>query len=478
MSEYLYKPEPGQVFELSNEQIRAFHRQNMREKRAGQRMTASSCRGENFWNQCDNFHAAMDMEYLQRDPLTAGLQIEYPHGVVLRQSARSGFFRGENQLYERSVPTLLRKLKRDYLSDTAGQELYRMVADMRIYEFKCLIGQFEHVREWKECDVLYDVLAQHYGLETCWMDVTSDFDVALFFACCYFDRSVGAFRPLTKEQTEQNEKTRYGVIYHMPAWVMGSRWDTELEKFSGCSDEVTAQEGDKKRYRSYEHPKFRGQVQNLIYPIGFQPFMRCSMQNGYAIYMRKALPLQDDMFFQRLRFRHSQELSQRIFDAMDGGRKIYPHEGLNRVQFLIDRIAGATDFSYDAFRYALYRSHAYSLAMEEQCKEALERFVVDGKRITIGKTAAWRLSSGRRAQINREHAQFSLQSMYGIVPQRRTVMPAGAGMFAPFMLPGRENEPGVVDFKAREMSGCTNLWTISQMRMMHTLLFREAPEYL
>ncbi len=477
MSEYLYKPEPGRVFELSTEQIAAFQRQNQREARRGERMTASSYRGENYWNQCSDFSAAMDLEYLYRDPLTAGMQIEYPHGVVLRQPARSSFFRGENQLYEHSVPTLLRRLNQAYRGDAAAQELYRMVADMRIYEFKCLLEQFEHVQSWSESDVLYDVLAQHYGLETCWMDMTSDFDVALFFACCYYDAKAGAFRPLTREQTEQSEQTRWGVIYHMPAHVMGSRWDMELDKFSGCSKEVIGQEAEGKRYRLYEHPEYQGPVQNLIYPIGFQPFMRCSMQSGYGIYMREFQPLQSDMFFQRLKFRHSQELSERIFDAMGGGEKIYPHEGLNRIQFLIDDIAGATDFSRDAFRYALFRSHAYRLDMEEQCLRDLERFSVGGKRVTVGKTNGRRLSGGKRRLINQEYADFSLYEQYHILPLARKIVPAGAGVFAPYMLPGGDDEPGVADFKAREMSGCTNLWTISYLRLMYTLKYAKAPEF-
>lgn len=478
MPGYVSEQGQGTGFEISYEQLEYFHKQNLREAKRGQRMTESSYRGENYWDRGDNFHAAMDQEYLLRDPLTAGMRIEYPHGVVLRQSARSSFFRGENRLYDCSVPTLLRKLSTEYGEDEAGQALYRMVADMRIYEFKCLIEQFDHVAGWSQSDVLYDVLAQHYGLETCWMDMTSDFDVALFFAACYYDSKEKAWKPLTRAQTEQNEKTKYGVIYHMPGYVMGSRWDMELQKFSGCSDEIVEYREDGNRYRLYEHPEYQGPVQNLIYPIGFQPFMRCSMQNGYAIYMRDFQPLQGDRGFQRLRFRHSEELSERIYEYMDKGAKIYPHEGLNEVQFLIDQIAGETNFSYDAFRYALYRSHEYSLAMEEECLKRLQQFAVDGKKITIGTDSAWRLSSGRRRKINREHEDFSLQKEYHIFPVERRVIPAGASVFAPYMLMGKAEEPGVVDFRAREMSGCTNLWTISSLRMLHTLMYAEAPQYM
>lgn len=54
-----------------------------------------------------------------------------------------------------------------------------MLADMRIAKFKFFLQCFQHVREWKNSDVLYDAIAQHYGLETSWLDITNDFNVAL-----------------------------------------------------------------------------------------------------------------------------------------------------------------------------------------------------------------------------------------------------------------------------------------------------------
>lgn len=57
--------------------------------------------------------------------------------------------------------------------------------------------------------------------------------------------------------------------------------------------------------------------------------MRCHMQNGYGIYMRMPMPLQQDIQFEKLRFRHHEELSQRVYEMMEGGERIYPHEVLN-----------------------------------------------------------------------------------------------------------------------------------------------------
>ena len=71
------------------------------------------------------------------------------------------------------------------------------------------------MKNWKYGDVLYDLLAQHYGLETGWLDITSDFNVALFFATCWYDCSENRWKPLCEEQIRQHP---YGMIFHMPAW--------------------------------------------------------------------------------------------------------------------------------------------------------------------------------------------------------------------------------------------------------------------
>ena len=48
-----------------------------------------------------------------------------------------------------------------------------MVANMRIAEFAALLRKFEHVRQWNVSDIQYEALAQHYGLETDWLDITT-----------------------------------------------------------------------------------------------------------------------------------------------------------------------------------------------------------------------------------------------------------------------------------------------------------------
>ena len=85
--------------------------------------------------------------------------------------------------------------------------------------------------------------------------------------------------------------------------------------------------------------------------------------------MRTPQPLQKDYVFEKLRFKHSEKLSKNVFDMMEGGEKVYPHEGLKEADFIINRIRVGTVFSEEAFQYALYRSHEYALADGERCRE-------------------------------------------------------------------------------------------------------------
>ena len=107
--EFLF--DSSKVHDISYEHIKQIYLDNKKEERLSNRMTAASYRGENFYDRYENFHYAFCQECLERDPRTAGMRMYYPHGVVVQQAARRNYYRGENQIYEESLPTLLRRLK-------------------------------------------------------------------------------------------------------------------------------------------------------------------------------------------------------------------------------------------------------------------------------------------------------------------------------------------------------------------------------
>lgn len=182
--------------------------------------------------------------------------------------------------------------------------------------------------------------------------------------------------------------------------------------------------------------------------------MRCHMQSGYGIYMRNPVPLQNNCEFQKLKFKQSVELSQRVFDMMDGGKKIYPHEGLEKVEFIIDKIRKLTQFSVDSFEYALYRNHYYRIEDREKCLDELHNFSVNGEYIKIVDQHPWKLSSGRRKKIDRIYKDFSIEKDYGIMIRERKEITGPSPMYEPWMLRSAEDEPGTIDFKLRAEVNC------------------------
>lgn len=261
--------------------------------------------------------------------------------------------------------------------------MYKFVADMRIAEYGMFLFQFDYVRNWTTYyrDVLFDVLAQHYGLETNWLDITNDFNVALFFATYYYDQTKNQWEPLTKDMTKRSESTKCGMIFHI-----GTQ---HLEK------------SDKKI------------LINDILPIGFQPFMRCHMQNGYGIKMIDEYPLQEDFTFEKLRFRHSEKLSNNIYKLMQQGRLIYPHEGLLNLMDIIESIRQGSNFTEEAFDYA-FENNSY-FTDKDKCRKILTETAIYGnERIIIGDTHPYQLSRQRRRNLDRKYKDFSIEREYEI----------------------------------------------------------------
>ncbi|MCI6637880.1 MAG: FRG domain-containing protein [Bilifractor sp.] len=482
MADYLFERNDATsaniVHDITFDDIKKLYRDNRKEAKECLEMTQSSYRGENFIDQTDKYgRYGFYKDYTERDPRTSGYRIFYPHGTVIQQAMRRNFYRGESQVYEKSEPSLLRKLNR--YKTQKEKELYRLVADMRVYEFSSLLDRFEHVKNWRKySDVLYDTLAQHYGLETGWLDITSDFNVALFFANCYYKD--GKWYPLKDSDTEIDEQHKYGIIFHCPSWQMSMRMFKEIQdEYSPATGNVIEKDsnGQPVRYEVLKHPAFRAMPQNIVLPIGFQPFMRCSMQSGYGIYMRESMPLQQDTAFEKLRFRHSEKLANWIYNEMRGGELIYPHEGLIKAQFVIDKIRTLHEFFEEALQYAVYRSHYYRLADIDKAREDLEKFKVEGNSIKIIPRHPWEFSALRRKEIDSDYSGFSPEGSYGIQIRSRKSTSASE-MFAPWMLMTSEDEPGVIDFKAQRRNYDTDsIISRSGISLLNMVMTAKAPDF-
>lgn len=323
---------------------------------------------------------------INTDMKVDGFLVTYPHGSVIKQADRSFHYRGENQIHGSSQATLYRKLKG--IKNKEEKFVEEFVAYMRIAEFLDLILKMKHTQEFLslrlsvnghplKIDLLYEQIAQHYGLNTPWLDITSDFEVALFFSCCRFDNSSKKWVPLTNKDFNESEDTKYGVIFR----------------------------------RATEHPSNffpSSQIQSIeVFPNGFQPFMRCHMQSSYVAISDKCYSLQSDSTFEKLHFKHTEDLCNFIYERMEGGGKIYPHEGLNIMSDEIGSITNRTVFTLDAFNYVL-GENMYKLLNKEKTKELLSKYgyeLVDASNY---------FSKKKIETINKLYQDFDIEKTYNI----------------------------------------------------------------
>lgn len=275
---------------------------------------------------------------------TGGTVVQYPYGLrAITFPSKRHLFRGENQKYLSTLPPLNRILYK--IEDPYEKELHRVIAHMRKWQFAGLLWQINVVPYWeaKLCDVNYDALAQHYGFPTHLLDLTNDFRTALFFATCKYDQTVGAYRPLSDDDINQSEDTKYGYIFHAPDWIIDyfngggfANWSFK-HLHNGNANEMP--DRNKRFYLQ------SGDMDGVAMQIGYQPLYRCDHQSGYVFPMRNEVSLQENWHFEKLRFKHSERLSKQVFEMMDGGKKVFPNEGISEILDLVEELKHCVTFS-------------------------------------------------------------------------------------------------------------------------------------
>ncbi|WP_195603622.1 FRG domain-containing protein [Clostridium tyrobutyricum] len=336
-----------------------------------------------------------------------GTIIQYPYGDrIITFNSKRHFYRGENQVFPYSLPSLNRKL---IGKDKRQQELYRAVANLRIIQFYKFIWNINVVPYWeaKLSDINYKALAQHYGFETHLMDLTNDFRVALFFATCKYISETDSYIPLTDEIIESKDENKYGVIYHSPNWA--------LDYISpGASLQWNLEHMNDKRDKPYGLDS--GDLDGMAFQIGYQPLMRCHHQSGYIFPMRNKYPLQADNRFEILHFKQSPELSQRVFEMMGGGKKVFPYEGISEAKNILDLIKKSTVFSEDDITY-VYNFEEVDKVMFptiEDFKRALTNTDFNKGKITIKKgEIEYPISQETLCKINNKYDGNNLLAIIG-----------------------------------------------------------------
>ena len=132
-------------------------------------------------------------------------------------------------------------------------------------------------------------IAQHYGLPTEYLDITSNFSVACFFATQHWNSITQKFEPMRAVLSP-------GVIYkHHPMNLI----DPALGY-----DEIP------------------------YVPVGWQPFPRPEQQRANAIRLKAGEDFVKAMPVTPYYFQHSRNQSKRIYEEFEGGDKLLPADDL------------------------------------------------------------------------------------------------------------------------------------------------------
>lgn len=318
----------------------------------------------------------------------SGYLLEFPAaGCVMTQPRSRYYYRGENAYFRVSRASA-------YRTKEAGPPvgIQALIDRMRLYQCWETLDQFEAVKRWQFSEINYMALAQHYGFRTQMLDITSDLKTALFFACCKYGKD-RRWHPLTQDDFSHrnsrkhisrgcNGDSRYGILYRSPSEITDLRWCTEPEDHAS----------------------------EIIIPVGYQPFMRCSHQHGYMLLAQPEYDLFQDLRFDKFKFRLTDELCNWIYEEMDKGESIYPYDDIPDISGEMEQLNHQRQFSRNVFENAAEDFHV-PVAERGYLQAVLTKYGISVVE-TISVIAPEKLS-----QINRDYsAEYAMQKT-GVVPQ-------------------------------------------------------------
>lgn len=268
-------------------------------------------------------------------------------------------YRGQNVEVDPCVPSI-------YRGNPTEAQIF--VNRMRLVLFSRLMKSHPVVTQFFERHhflVNEEGLAQHYGVKTAVLDLTSSLDVALFFATCKYDRDTDCYDYY--RDGEEHE----GVLYV---------FDPVLD------NEPTPP----MHYEKY--------MNGNITPIGLQAFPRPGAQYGYALHIEKGASTKSWMY----KFRFTSADSKFYYDRFRSGEALWIKD---RLIPKTREIAGRICFSYSVFKeaYERFRPKEYSktklkAALENEGVELRQKYddVVFSKEEQAEIIAEWNDSLGRK----------------------------------------------------------------------------------
>lgn len=226
------------------------------------------------------------------------------NGYIRLQSGvemQNFMYRGQPEEYFPCLPSLGR------LNTVESQ----LLAVCRNVAFEDAISAHPFVCITEEADFLGDPLyvdkpglAQHYGLATDMIDLTSNFDVASFFAACRLDEQENCYLPV-------KDAGKPGVIYRIiPCILSASAWA------EGREDPFSF--------------------------VGWQPLPRPEQQRACGVKLQNGEDFLRLPSVQKVYFRHNAAVAERIWDAFDQGATLFPDDAAAELAIQARRLVSFT----------------------------------------------------------------------------------------------------------------------------------------
>lgn len=225
-------------------------------------------------------------------------------------------YRGQNQEFVPCVPSL-------YRGNPSEAEIFiermRLVVFQRLLNTHPVIKNFFNKHHFK---VDVEGLAQHYGLKTSVLDLTSNLDIALFFATCWYDYDNDEYKYYDDDITHE------AILY----------------VFIPLLDNEPSPSIDEANYLNHN-----------IKPIGLQAFPRPGVQEGYGLHIPKNESTKSYIY----RFTFTSEDSKKYYDMFKKGESLWVKDALIKKT---KQIAQMTVFSYSVFTetFRAFRPKGYS----------------------------------------------------------------------------------------------------------------------
>lgn len=232
-----------------------------------------------------------------------------------KPGGRSFMYRGQNTRHPSCIAALLRETPSDEMQVKARLAFERF----RVAELELILKHhpFKQVADRTGFMIDYHALAQHYGIPTSLLDLTSNVEVAAFFAGARWDGEKNRFLPM---------ESGVGVIYRLDWSAFGPG------------------------YSKYFNP------------VGIGPGLRPARQHAWTFKLRPGADFLHVPHLTEIEFEHDKSASEEIFAQFDSGAWLYPPDCLAS---LVEKVRDLPFVTMNAIRYAA--------EMDGQPADAVER---------------------------------------------------------------------------------------------------------